>query len=195
MLFVRPEAEDKGWTEFNYGKLLSDIIDNPCLSRTVTCNGELYALTFCRTLVRVNVDKADNIIMEPLQSNPLNRDKFTVQFQDWLVESAGEIHYILIAFGGIRFKEVIEVKVFKLDFCRMVWGRVATLKGHAIFLNESNGFSCPATGKGVECDCIYFTLEEDKGLYSFNVKDGHLSVTLPCPNLPTPWSSPFLMPW
>ncbi|KAF7831161.1 F-box protein [Senna tora] len=89
-----------------------------------------------------------------------------------------------------------EVHVFKLDFDGMSWKRAESLMGHTVFFNAEEAASSfnPAFGKGIEADSIYFTLPKEKGLlYSFNVTDGCLSVTLPCPTVPSHWSSPMIL--
>ncbi|KAI8552814.1 hypothetical protein RHMOL_Rhmol06G0297300 [Rhododendron molle] len=57
--------------------------------------------------------------------------------------------------------------------------------------------SCPAisTDQVGEATCVYFSLVEDKSLYAYNIEDDSISVSLPCPSLPTPWKSPiWVMP-
>ncbi|KAF7831160.1 F-box/kelch-repeat protein [Senna tora] len=196
---IRPQApHNKEWTQIEYAKS-----SKGCLEKCVSCKGKLYGYTSYKghhhQLVTFNVDKGNNnnLDIEFLCCMPEMRTLSTVgtlwvECFKWLIECCGELLFVYVVLDGS--KTISEVNAFKLDFEKMIWRRAENLMGQAVFLDAVGASSFdPAFEKGLEGDSIYFTDLDYKGLlYSFNVTNGCLSVTLPRPNLPSPWSSPMI---
>ncbi|KAH7860413.1 hypothetical protein Vadar_013136 [Vaccinium darrowii] len=87
--------------------------------------------------------------------------------------------------------DVFGIEIFKLDLTSVTWERVESAKDRVFFLCSNYAILCPAICTDqVGGTCVYFTRCEDKNLYAYNIEDGSVSVSLPCPNLSTPWKSP-----
>ncbi|GLT93659.1 hypothetical protein SLE2022_114410 [Rubroshorea leprosula] len=101
-----------------------------------------------------------------------------------MLESCGELFTVYLVIVGPNGKRVVAVEVFKLDFSSMEWKKVESLKDQAFFVGGGNSsFSCSATRSGVKANHLYFTSYKDRSLYSFNMEDKIVSVSLPCSNL------------
>ncbi|XP_022734309.1 F-box protein At3g56470-like [Durio zibethinus] len=112
-----------------------------------------------------------------------------------MVESCGEVFVIYLVHGGKLFVEVTGVEVFKLDFSLMEWIKVECAKDRAFFVDEKAAYSCPALKPETEGNRIFFTLSDDKSLYSIDIEENSVSVSLPCTDLKPPWSTPiWVMP-
>lgn len=204
VIFIRPSeaAEGEQWTEIPYADLISSFTEktDDFLTECASCNGKIYSsIRYAQKLVSLDVDSANHLAIEPLCilpsiSIPVNAVG-TIAFRSRckLIECCRELLHVEIVLGGSRLNKVIDIRVYKIDFKTMVWERAENLMGQGVFFGRVGASSCPAFGNGVECDSIYFTRYEDKGLYSFNVRDGCLSVNLPCPSVPTPWSEPIIL--
>ncbi|XVF03878.1 hypothetical protein REPUB_Repub05bG0031000 [Reevesia pubescens] len=88
--------------------------------------------------------------------------------------------------------QILDIEIFRLDSVTMEWSKVKSSKDRAFFLstNGSYAISCPTNKSGLEGGFVYFTRGTDRILYSFNIENKSISVSLPCKNLP-PWSAPF----
>ncbi|KAF7831115.1 F-box/kelch-repeat protein [Senna tora] len=200
IIFIRPDDPNKEWTQIQYdipytnweGKETRNFLDG-----CVSCNGKLYGFTFYESeLLTLSVDKANKLVIESLCKMPELIAESTVgcplvRALYFLVECCGELLYVQLVFSGSKGNRLIEVHVFKFDFVGMIWKTAESLMGQAVFLGAAGASSFnPAFGKGIKGDSIYFTHFEDRDLlYTFNVMDGCVSVTLPCPSVPS-WSLP-----
>ncbi|KAF7831162.1 F-box/kelch-repeat protein [Senna tora] len=209
VIFIRPDDEDphKEWTQVQYAKSVTNSegeeVKDQYLYGCVSCDGDLYAINYTtqgRELVRLSVERDNNLVIEHLCKMPRVITLSTVgalrfRISKWLVDCCGELLFVYMLFIGPEYKQLSEVHVLKFDSVVMSWKRAESLRGQAVFLDAMGDSTFnPAFGKGVEADSVYFTLPSEKGLYSFNVTDGCLSVTLPCSPVPSShWGSPMIL--
>ncbi|XP_026439614.1 uncharacterized protein LOC113338395 [Papaver somniferum] len=66
---------------------------------------------------------------------------------------------------------------------------VKSLDDHVIFLGETTVLSYSAAELGYTKGCVYFTQSDEKSLYKYEVDDKSLFLSLPCPDVPSPWFS------
>ncbi|XVE80383.1 hypothetical protein DITRI_Ditri14bG0135400 [Diplodiscus trichospermus] len=94
--------------------------------------------------------------------------------------------------GGINFDNVLDIEISSLDFTTMEWIQLKNPKNRAFFFSDNTPYalSCAANESGIAGGFVYFTLGTDKILYSFNIEDKSISVSLPWMN-PPPRSAPF----
>ncbi|KAL5984253.1 hypothetical protein ACLOJK_018357 [Asimina triloba] len=163
-----------------------------CIDSVVCCNGKIYCAGSNGRLGIIDV------VADP-PVTWLERI-----FPDWcaeevrytyLVESCGDIFYVMR--GHFQcVPRVTHFSVYKCDFERKALAKVDTLGDRVLFLDgKGSGTSCSASDAGMKKDCIYFTKDEDTGLFVFHLDTGAISVHLPCPNVRPPWSPPFwIMP-
>lgn len=94
--------------------------------------------------------------------------------------------------GGRLLRQVVGIRIFKLDWTSVTWERVDNAKDRAFFLCNRYAISCPATDPDqVRGNCVYFPGYTDRDLCMYDIADGSISLLLPCLNLSTPWKSPF----
>ncbi|KAF9621669.1 hypothetical protein IFM89_025964 [Coptis chinensis] len=158
-----------------------------CTSRTI------YALTSQGATAVIERNHCGTLSVRLLAFEKSQTYPGTMIYRPYMVESCEEIYYVVIHHLGINnLKAIGHVEIFKMDFAKEVWVKVESLDGRNFILSDKGCMSFSATKSGTEGNIIYFTLYEDNGcLYAFGVEDGSLSVYLPCPNLKTPFFSPF----
>lgn len=177
---------------------------NDHLYSPITCNGKLYGLMGL-ILVEIKVTIKDGVYtlhIWPLIPLPWPLEQ-SVQRQrtQQFVESCGEIFMISICSeereaGKVFGNEIIGVEFHKLNFSAKAWEGVVSLRDQAFFSCSGDiGFSWPANFSGIIRNHISFTRGIDLHLYKYDIEEGTLSVTLPCPNSETPLESPrWIMP-
>ncbi|KAI3960968.1 hypothetical protein MKW92_008889, partial [Papaver armeniacum] len=108
------------------------------------------------------------------------------------VESFGEVFQIHRKFfaRGIYESCVTSIYVWKLDFSSMTWEEVKSMDDYVFFLSNSTRLSCLASDLGLSKGCLYFTQTDEMSLYKYDLEDNSILLSLPCPDLPTPWYSP-----
>ncbi|XP_057951021.1 uncharacterized protein LOC131145857 [Malania oleifera] len=204
IVFCRPG--DRQWAVQDYEKELRDILgkrDGGAVSfkNAVGLDGKLYALTsYCGSTVVIKVEEKDD---EPhrlkMRSIPFmyvpNIAPNSSASSTYMLESSGDVLVVTEAFRGTQMREVFNMQVHRLDLSRMKWVEVKGLKDRMLFLSPYGCVSCPATETGTQGNRIYFTIPEDKSLYSFNMEQQNVSAYLPWPDLPEPWYPPaWVMP-
>ncbi|KAI3874176.1 hypothetical protein MKW98_010511 [Papaver atlanticum] len=115
-------------------------------------------------------------------------------FKQYFVESFGEVFLIYISSisRGIYQNYVSQIVVSKLDFSSMAWVDVKSLDDHVFFLSRRTQLFCLASDLGFSKGCVYYTLHGEMSLYRYDLEDQSISLSLPCPDLRTPW---FLLHW
>ncbi|XP_077234979.1 F-box/kelch-repeat protein At1g57790-like isoform X1 [Tasmannia lanceolata] len=69
--------------------------------------------------------------------------------------------------------------VFKMDFCKMMWVKVESIRADCIFfLGIGSGCVSYTTNTRLKGDVIYFFNSEDNAFYAFDLEDGSISVNL-----------------
>ncbi|OVA01301.1 Protein of unknown function DUF295 [Macleaya cordata] len=112
-------------------------------------------------------------------------------FVDHFVVSRDEIFRVVRIFHPLTVnKEIVTIEIFRMDFSLMSWVKVESLGDHVLFIGKCTTASCVAAEMGLTRGCVFFTQPNDKSLYTFDLEGDSISVVVPCPNLPTPWSSP-----
>ncbi|KAI3830592.1 hypothetical protein MKW92_030573, partial [Papaver armeniacum] len=66
---------------------------------------------------------------------------------------------------------------------------VKSLGDHVFFLGKNSILSCSAAELGFTKGCLYFTQQNELSLYKYEVDDKSLLLSLPCPDVPSPWFS------
>ncbi|GLT83530.1 hypothetical protein SLE2022_018160 [Rubroshorea leprosula] len=179
--FIFYRIGDEHWT---HQPITADF-ETHYLTNFVVCNGTLYCSTDKRgNMVRIDTSASDRHLLLVLfdASRPEPREVAVCNFL-YRAESFGELFEIHVLLEGTLWNKVHALEVFRLDFSSMEWRRVESFEDRAFFLVGRSFFSCQAIGSGVKGNHVYFTLSEDRSLYSFNMEDKTVSVALPCSNL------------
>ncbi|CAI0445065.1 unnamed protein product [Linum tenue] len=145
----------------------------------VLCRGSLYAVTGNSQLVEITMDANNTLVGKILvDQGPLSLP-YTVGSQNWnLVESSGELLWVIVCYRKFSDKELEFVLVYELDKSSMSWVQVNTLNGRAIFISPNRcSFSCPCATSGTKPNCIYFFLGGDnfRKFFAFDVERGQSS--------------------
>ncbi|GMY31273.1 f-box/kelch-repeat protein [Fagus crenata] len=116
------------------------------------------------------------------------------------MESCGDLFTVEIQAkheSGIAL-QVIAIEIHRLSFSKKEWLKVETAKDRAFFLPmgaSDQPISSPAINPDI-ANRVYFTLFDEKNLYSYNIEEGTVSVFSSFPNLPRllPCSPVWVMP-
>ncbi|KAI3859512.1 hypothetical protein MKW98_027109 [Papaver atlanticum] len=87
------------------------------------------------------------------------------------------------------YKSLTNIVISKLDFASMAWEEVNSLNDYVFFLSKDSQLCCLASELGLPKGCVYFTQLGEISLYKYDLEDKSVLLCLPCPDLPTPWSS------
>ncbi|KAK9025917.1 hypothetical protein V6N11_038771 [Hibiscus sabdariffa] len=190
VMFCR--VRDRQWTEQS---LTGGGIRSLC--SPVCCNTKLYAIAFIDhrvELVGIDLNYGEGHLAFHLHGTLPSPKDCSSCIRSFLVESCGEIFVIYLVHGGKEYLEVTGIEVFKFDFLLMEWREVESIRDRVFFVDERAAYSYRAVKPETEGNRIYFTLN-DRSLYSFHVQDNTVSVSLPFPDLKSPWTSPvWVMP-
>ncbi|KAI3847103.1 hypothetical protein MKW92_026165 [Papaver armeniacum] len=114
--------------------------------------------------------------------------------QSYYMESFGEVFRIERYFigRGDYAHSVTQIIISKLDFDSLTWEEVKILNDHVFFIDYYNytRLSCLATELGLSRGYVYFTLKYDLSLYKYDQEDESILLSIPCPDIPTPWLAP-----
>ncbi|KAI3838219.1 hypothetical protein MKW92_028066 [Papaver armeniacum] len=110
----------------------------------------------------------------------------------YFLESFGEVFRIRYSFirRGIYLNNVRSIEILKLDFSSMAWENVKSLEDHVFFMSYGTQLSCLASDLGFSEGCLYYTQKEEMSLYKYDLEDQSILLSVPCPDLPTPWFRP-----
>ncbi|KAK8648623.1 hypothetical protein V6N13_129372 [Hibiscus sabdariffa] len=189
--FIFCRVGDQQWTE---QRITGSCDDNVCFrSNPACCNGNLYAIVGINggeeKLLVMHLNPVDGrLVVCSHESIPLYKDHSDF-FGSYMVESCGDIFMIYLLFGGKLFLEVTGVEVFKLDFSTMEWSQVRSFKDRAVLLDVTWAYSYRVVNPETEGNRIHFTWS-DRSIYEFHVEENTLSVSLPNPDLKSPWCFP-----
>ncbi|KAI3881153.1 hypothetical protein MKW92_039284, partial [Papaver armeniacum] len=113
-------------------------------------------------------------------------------WEEYYVESFGEVFRIMkwSIPRGIYSNCVPRIQIWKLDFVAMAWESVKSLDDHVFFISYHTQLSCLASDLGFSKGCMYYTQDEEMSLYKYDLEDRSILLSLPCPDLPTPWFQP-----
>ncbi|CAL5074471.1 unnamed protein product [Urochloa decumbens] len=104
----------------------------------------------------------------------------------WKLESCGELFMVRFCYSRLSDKRVSRVEVQRLDWSTSAWVKVTELGVNRVFFVRWGQFgaSMAADELGLKGNCVYFTLNGDKGLYVYNMERG--TTTLHNPGLDVP---------
>ncbi|KAL5718758.1 hypothetical protein ACHQM5_011627 [Ranunculus cassubicifolius] len=109
----------------------------------------------------------------------------------YYLEACGDIYRIRVIYLGItRIAQSIIVN--KLDFSTMAWVKVENLCD-MIFLLGDYSISVLAADFGAKGNCVYFCAHHRTNLCCFDMEDGTITVTQPCPTKFPQWGGIFWM--
>ncbi|KAL3517150.1 hypothetical protein ACH5RR_024052 [Cinchona calisaya] len=169
-----------------------DYKDHFC--KPVICNNTIYAITYrYGHMVELEIVNSTSLVIKPLQCERLFTQSLWHCSNSYRVESCGDVFAIEVERGGVRHGQVIDIVISKLDLSKMVWNKVVSCPDRAFFLSRGNAISCPVpTADDAQRigNRVFFTLYEDNSLYSYHIEDKTISISLPCPNISTPWETP-----
>ncbi|KAI3964097.1 hypothetical protein MKW92_035895 [Papaver armeniacum] len=113
-------------------------------------------------------------------------------FFQYFVESFGEVFRIRkwSIPRGIYSNCICDIEIWKLDFASMAWENLKSLDDHVFFISYHTQLSCLASDLGFLKGCMYYTQEEEMSLYKYDLEEQSIVLSLPCPDLPTPWFQP-----
>ena len=164
---------DHGWHHF-------------CLP--IVCNGRIYATTYCRhRLAEIEIVKQRLVIRSLHCQLPLFQSVCD-HVKMYLVESDGDLFAINFE---IHSREAMNIDVFNLDFPTRKWNRVGSCPDRAFFLSNDEAISCRIMITDIERmgNRVYFTRYQGTSLYSYHIEDKTISISSPCLDLLTPWST------
>ncbi|PIA55782.1 hypothetical protein AQUCO_00700240v1 [Aquilegia coerulea] len=159
-----------------------------CIS-VISCKGKIY-LFFKQGMGVVDVHSTFLSIKLHKINYPSPSLPWISCYARFFLESCGEIFHVAESRFGISHNLPQKCDVFKLDVSTMDWVMVDNL-GDQIFLLGLYSTSVPATDLGLKPGCIYFCLYGDTSLYMFDMHDGTITNTLPCPKKIPYWKGPF----
>ncbi|XP_071905926.1 uncharacterized protein [Coffea arabica] len=165
---------DDGWRHF-------------CLP--IVCNGRIYATACCRRrLAEIEIFKQRLVIRSLHCQLPLFQSVCD-HVKMYLVESDGDLFAINFE---IHSREAMNIDVFNLDFPTRKWNRVGSCPDRAFFLSNDEAISCRIMITDIERmgNRVYFTRYQGTSLYSYHIEDKTISMSSPCPDLSTSWSTP-----
>jgi hypothetical protein len=105
-------------------------------------------------------------------------------FTGFLVECCGELFLVHMMYFGLMMEEVYGFLVFRMDFAKKRWVRLKSIGEHTIFVCQHHRTCCMyslAKELGIKSNSIYYTREQDRFLYVFDMENLSVSKWLPCP--------------
>ncbi|KAL8204820.1 hypothetical protein R6Q57_010443 [Mikania cordata] len=196
IVFCRLDRKRKKlkWTEMSYAKQLKSIGGtNDCLLDSPTCcNGKVYVMAWlhhdpCVLLVDIVVKGKEVVIKLFVQTphhsyNHCHFYKGIAVSHTILKGSCTELFYIVVGIEDETRKTVNAVHLFTLDMTSMKWEKMVDIKDATFFLDLA--------GDQEYSSCYYSSVmhselegyvhilgESGKIIYSFNPKDGTMSVS------------------
>uniref|UniRef100_A0A2N9F8U2 KIB1-4 beta-propeller domain-containing protein n=1 Tax=Fagus sylvatica TaxID=28930 RepID=A0A2N9F8U2_FAGSY len=215
------EIGDEIWTSYPYYDELKRSLQEggqwalaemeeeyPLLIQPVWCGGNLYAIVLSDydhwesvPLVKIDIQWRDSFKIESLNvCLPSTTPVIGAAKRIYLMESCGDLFTVEIQAkheSGIAL-QVIAIEIHRLSFSKKEWLKVETAKDRAFFLPmgvSDQAISSPAINPDI-ANRVYFTLFDEKNLYSYNIEEGTVSVFSSFPNLPRvlPCSPVWVMP-
>ncbi|WRX29319.1 hypothetical protein QQP08_021806 [Theobroma cacao] len=201
--FIFCKLGDKMWTQIPAEEMDTEmqiIDDEPSASNRllysspVNYKGKCY-VPMSRQIKVIDQVKPEYFMFRSLNCMLPNRlSSYSDCLESYLVESYGELCLIEVTWGGVNVSQVLDIEISRLNFSTMEWSQVRSAKGRAFFLCRTAVYaiSCPTNDSGLEGGFVYiFTVGSDRCLYSFNIEDKSISVSLPWENLPKSCYTPF----
>ncbi|CAN1189112.1 hypothetical protein LINPERHAP2_LOCUS39711 [Linum perenne] len=179
---------DRGGEDYRWEKRDCEIVDPNSsnwrglmkLSNGIWFRGKFYALSLEGTLA-VMEEVGSDFRITKLGKKRAVPDSIGMKFRECLVESEGGILLVFLVWRKTG-KIVEEVQVYRLDMEKLVWVRVKSLDGAAVFVGCDCCVSVPGK-KLLECrgNCVYFVsgdADDDDGSccwWVYEVESGVIS--------------------
>ncbi|KAI3901797.1 hypothetical protein MKW98_013912 [Papaver atlanticum] len=167
--------------------------------------GKLFIMGMCGSLLEIAISTIDSdddeqVTLKMSEVIPTDNNVRAIRVsgslayscQSVVMESFGEVFKIdrYHIPRGVYQNFLTSIDIAKLDFSSMAWEEVNSLDDYVFFLGDNNQLSCLASELGLPRGCVYFTQDGEISLYRYDLEDKSVSQCLPCPDIPTPWSSP-----
>ncbi|KAK9689177.1 hypothetical protein RND81_09G041100 [Saponaria officinalis] len=168
--------------------IMADVIEGVIYA--YACTQEADRDGRCNHFVRMDVvpqncsdDSNYSITLEPMT---LEFPNLKINFPDdhryreYMVECYGVLYYMYIWIwvdvfdDDPKYMDIVKVMVWKLDFSKMEWIKIDSLKNRALLVDTRSCTWCPAPAPSIDENCIYI-LEESR-LYSYNLQDDSYTV-------------------
>ncbi|XP_038680460.1 uncharacterized protein LOC119981430 isoform X2 [Tripterygium wilfordii] len=164
---------EKHWNTVCYCKKRKHALSQPFI-----LNGALYARQgqVRKKLYCIHNIKPTHIDMRKFCDLPCVPEFACTTCFDHLVESYGELFYIIISKGGINIAAVLDIRVFKFNQESLRWHKVKRAQDRVFFLGREFDISYLATGD-IKGGFIYIAWQQYFYIYSF--EDHSLSKSLP----------------
>nr|QBG82594.1 f-box/kelch-repeat protein [Papaver somniferum] len=192
---------EKQWRKYEYAEGDRDF------KSMLHCKGKLYIVGRYGQILEITPNSGTTDIDEDSTSK-MDTDEDSIiwseiagglryRFHSYYMESFGEVikidkHYIG---RGDHEHFVTKILVSRLDFNSLTWEEVKFPSDHVFFIGYFNtdtrlSFLASELGNLLKGGCVYFTLKCDLNMYKYDLDDESVSLSSPCPDIPTPWLSP-----
>ncbi|KAL5702525.1 hypothetical protein ACHQM5_027736 [Ranunculus cassubicifolius] len=179
------------WTKLQLEqKKKTDLVIDGIRKQAVSCNGKIY-LPFHRGMAIIDIQDPFACIETYERKPPKHLMPPNTASHFYFLESLGEIFQVVMVFLGMT--EIVQsFIVLKLELSTMAWEKVESL-GDRIFLlaTGSSSVSVAAAEFGAKGNCIYFIPWERTNLCCFDMDDGTITITQPCPSKFPDWDGLF----
>ncbi|KAL5718547.1 hypothetical protein ACHQM5_011436 [Ranunculus cassubicifolius] len=154
----------------------------------VSSKGKIYLFCWKGTFV---IDVQDTFAI--IRSCEIMRYGSSVPYEtethNYYLKARGDIFQVVVIYLGVT-SLARNIVVHKLDIPSMAWVKVESL-GDMIFLLGVSSVSVSAAEFGAKGNCVYFVANQRTNLCCFDMEDGAITVTQPCPTKLPHWGEPF----
>ncbi|KAF9626730.1 hypothetical protein IFM89_038948 [Coptis chinensis] len=185
---------DDQWVEkkFEYKKRICNRTVNLHYGRfdIISCQGKIY-LFFSGGMAVIDVDDTFSMKIH-IWCDTQKFSKFgCYRYTNYYVESCGEI-FLVSALHLAHSSNIIKrFDVFKVDLSKKVLVNVDSLGDSIFLISHSSTASFSGSEFGMDGNCIYFSFPEQTSLYKYDIDNGTITNTLPCPSKVDHMAGPF----
>ncbi|KAL3536187.1 hypothetical protein ACH5RR_004648 [Cinchona calisaya] len=153
------------------------------LQSATTCGENVYGMMNGRVLVNITFGER-TIQLTEIRGGLLPKASFpeTLISCRCLLESGGELLYVVKILSSSFFTEVISIKIFRWDW-ESRWIELDTIGDQVIFINHRWGMSSSVVDQAIDGNRVYFTEGRGRNLCVFDVQDGSITSLVPCPTV------------
>ncbi|KAL5718601.1 hypothetical protein ACHQM5_011485 [Ranunculus cassubicifolius] len=182
---------DGKWFEQAVRDQYGDVLVDRCRS-AVSSKGKIYLFFFDGI---AEIDVRDDFACIEIEVYETKLPRWSIpgstSYTSYFLESCGE--FFLACMLCLGFSDIVRsFRVFKLDWSKMIWEKVESL-GNRVFLlgRHSDSVSLAPSEFGAKGNCIYFFARRSPEFYVFDMDNGTVTVTQPCPTKFRQWEGPF----
>ncbi|GLT90291.1 hypothetical protein SLE2022_082330 [Rubroshorea leprosula] len=152
-----------------------------------TCfNGKIYMLDSLHNLLLLELEPIFGIRDVGVRRPREGADKERIGFKSTLIESDGEL-FAVLGLCHPDFDQIFDFEIYRLNLDEKVWEIVENTGDRVFFVGFGSCAWCWGSEAGIKGNTIYFTYENDRCLYEFDVEEKSITVTLPFPNVKNNW--------